>query len=100
MSRHEKLESAIQDDKLPIYRGRAVGSPCQLARLADVPNSTVRYAFLSGNVRKYDMDGAVLFIDAMDLVEHFRTAKPGRKQLQKNRPCPDQQITGNAQNEN
>jgi len=83
MSRNEKLEEAIRLEKLPVFQGRAVGLPGQLARLAGVAHSTVRYAYCLGTVRKYETDGAALFVDAEDLADHFRTSKPGRKPLEK-----------------
>lgn len=81
MSRAEKIEDAIREESLPVYRGRAVGMPCQLARLADVAQSTVRYAYCSGAVRAYELRGAALMVDADDLARHFRTSRPGRKPL-------------------
>ena len=81
-------------EKLPIFRGRHVGLPGQLARLAGVAHSTVRYAYCGGSVRKYELEGATLMIDAMDLAEHFRMARPGRKPLSKNTGCPLGGVTG------
>jgi hypothetical protein len=83
MSRFEKLEEAIRLDKFPVFQGRHVGLPGQLARVAGVAHSTVRYAYCLGGVRKYELDGATLLVDAEDLASHFRQAKPGRKPLSK-----------------
>jgi len=99
MSRFEKLEEAIRLDKFPVFQGRHVGLPGQLARVAGVAHSTVRYAYCMGEVRKYETDGAALFIDAGDLASHFRQAKPGRKPLPKNTPCLPEEETGKARHE-
>lgn len=83
MSRFERIEEAIRLEQLPTYRGRPVGLPGQLARLAGVAHSSVRYAYCLGMVRKYEMEGSALLVDAGDLATHFRTSKPGRKPLPK-----------------
>jgi len=87
MSRYERLEEAIRLERLPVFKGRSVGLPGQLARIAGVAHSTVRYAYCVGAVRKYEGDGAALFVDAVDLVVHFRQAKRGRKSIEKT-ACP------------
>ena len=46
-----------------------------------VAQSTVRYAHALGSVRKYEMEGASLLLDAQDLADYFRRSKPGRKPL-------------------
>ena len=81
MDRASKIETAIQQQKLPVFEGRHVGQPCQLARLAEVAQSTVRYAQACGNVRKYELMGATLLLDAQDLADHFRVSRPGRKPI-------------------
>lgn len=96
MSRFERLEEAIRLERLPLFQGRPVGLPGQLARVAGVAHSTVRYAYCMGEVRKYELDGATLLVDAEDLAAHFRTAKPGRKLLPKiplENPSKDRKTT-------
>jgi len=78
-TRETNLLSAITQESLPKYRGRTVGLPCQLARLAGVAQSTVRYAYACGNVRAYELPGATLLLDAEDLATYFKVSRPGRK---------------------
>jgi len=99
MSRTEKLEEAIRLEKFPLFQGRYVGLPGQLARVAGVAHSTVRYAYCLGSVRKYELEGATLLVDAEDLAAHFKSAKPGRKRLTENTPCLGSASTGNTHHE-
>jgi len=78
-TREHGLLNAITQDELPLFRGRAVGLPCQLARLAGVAQSTVRYAYAVGNVRAYELAGATLLLDVEDLATYFKSSRPGRK---------------------
>ncbi len=78
-TRQGRLLHAISEQHLPFFRGRAVGLPCQLARLAGVAQSTVRYAYAVGNVRAYEAVGATLLIDVEDLAGYFSSSRPGRK---------------------
>lgn len=82
--RHEVLEKAIQTGELFIFKERIVGLPCQLSRIAGVAQSTVRYSYTVGSVRKYEVEGQVLAVDAEDFVEYLRTVRRGRKKLLEN----------------
>ena len=84
MSRTEKLEAVLAEQKFPLFHGRPGALTAQLARIAEVGHSTIRYSLLAGKVRSYEMEGAVLLLDVLDLIEHLRTAHPGRKSLQRN----------------
>lgn len=79
----QNLLDAIAQQLLPIYQGRPVGLPCQLARVSGVAQSTVRYAYAVGNVRAYEAPGATLLLDAEDLATYFQSSRPGRKRLPK-----------------
>lgn len=81
MSRYEKIELILKTDGFPLWGGRPVALTCQLARIAEVGHSTIRYSYLAGKVRTYEMAGAVLLLDVLDLMEHLKTAKTGRKKL-------------------
>ena len=79
--RVEKLTQAISGNCLPIWQGRPVGSPHHLARLSGVAYSTIRHAYMKAGVKSYILDECVLLVDAIDLMIHFRNARPGRKAL-------------------
>ena len=81
MTRDNKIYQAICEGGLATYNGRATGSICQLARIAEVAHSTVRSACRVGSVRTYELPGAVLLADASDLADYFRFVKKGRKPI-------------------
>lgn len=81
MSRSEKIEEAIKSNSLPILNGKAVGTPGELARIAGVSPSTLRYAYTVGNVGKYFSIGNILYVYAQELADYFKNAKPGRKKI-------------------
>jgi hypothetical protein len=79
--RIEKLRLAVSGNCLPILNGRPVGLPHHLARLSGVAHSTIRHAYTKAGVKTYILDECVLFVDALDLITHFISAKPGRRSL-------------------
>ena len=81
MTREEKIEEAINSNCLPILNGKAVGLPGELARIAGVSPSTLRYAYTVGNVGKHFSIGNILYVYAQELADYFRNVKRGRKKI-------------------
>jgi len=79
MSRSDKIRAAIEQDNLALYRGRAVGTPSQLATLAGVAYTTVKNAYRIYKVTVYKLVGTGVLVDAIALAEYFEQAKIGRK---------------------
>lgn len=77
--RVELLQQLINDGQLPLWQNRPIGTPRHIARLIDVSHSTICRARSLGKVRVYEIPGALFGVDALDLLEHFRVTKPGRK---------------------
>ena len=76
------LESALKSGSFTHFKDRSVASITQIARASGVAYTTVRNPYSQKKVRGYETAGNGLFIDVIDIIEYFRTARRGRKPSQ------------------
>ena len=73
------LEAALRSELFVRFQDRLVATINQIARISETPYTTIRNPFSQKKVRSYEAAGNALYIDVLDIIEYFQTARRGRK---------------------